>query len=224
MVRGGNGRLVAATIALLERQSQEQNRNDQSQPVRTGAKESDSESKEMIESSMDGSTIKSNSSTDSGKDDQSIITSNSSTTSNSNEALDTICCKDDFQWVGQQHKPQIGEGDAKSETRSRDMKRDCGGCSSRGGGEVRLRKTSASLDRKKASRRERDAKSKSTSGFHKSPGHRDCCSRDFSYCDYVDRIPPPHDFRIPYYYRPPPLPCDYPFRCVHKVPAVYTEF
>lgn len=45
MVRGGNGRLVAATIALLERQSQEQNRNDQSQPVRTGAKESDSESK-----------------------------------------------------------------------------------------------------------------------------------------------------------------------------------
>ncbi|CAB0014597.1 unnamed protein product [Nesidiocoris tenuis] len=184
MVRGGNGRLVAATIALLERQSQEQNRNDQSQPVRTGAKESDSESK----------------------------------------ALDTICCKDDFQWVGQQHKPQIGEGDAKSETRSRDMKRDCGGCSSRGGGEVRLRKTSASLDRKKASRRERDAKSKSTSGFHKSPGHRDCCSRDFSYCDYVDRIPPPHDFRIPYYYRPPPLPCDYPFRCVHKVPTVYTEF
>ncbi|KAF6200168.1 hypothetical protein GE061_006469 [Apolygus lucorum] len=220
MVRGGNGRLVAATIALLERQSKENSSPPPSvpSPPHNSNKDSDSDAREIIDSSMDDSTVKCNSSTDSGKDDQSIITSNSSTTSNSNEELDTICCKNDFQWVGKNEEPVKVERQKREEKRGREMKRDVSN------GDVRLRKATASLDRKKASRRERDAKCKSQSyhppKFH-SPtrhGHRDCCTHEYGgYCEYTDRIPPPHphEYRIPYYYRPP-LPCDYSYRYLHK--------
>ncbi|XP_014255001.1 liprin-beta-1 isoform X4 [Cimex lectularius] len=189
MVRGGSGRFVAATVALLEKQQTKQ-------------QTSDNNNKDSVESSMDDSTLKCNSSTDSGKDDQSLITSTSSTSSNSNEDLGSICCKNDFQWV--LRKEENVQDKIKAE-RGRERKQP----------EVRMRKPSVSLDRKRVSRRERDHKSRSTA----TPKYHDCCSHDYrAYCDYGDRLSAPmHDYRIPYFYRPPPLmPCDYPYRFVTK--------
>ncbi|XP_073996386.1 liprin-beta 1 isoform X3 [Rhodnius prolixus] len=222
MVRGGGGggRLVAATIAQLEKQQYRQQHN--KQPV-------DNDCKENVDSSMDESstTLKCNSSTDSGKDDHSLITSNSSTSSNSNEDLDTICCKSDFQWMISKEAEDCANR-IKEENhlkRGRELtRRDEKLLSPNLKPEIRLRKTSTSLDRsaRRSTRRERDHKCRSSNFkyLHSPTRHQRECYHDYplQYIDYGERMAPPsphHDCRIPYFYRPP-LPCDYPYRYLAK--------
>nr|XP_014283461.1 liprin-beta-1 isoform X4 [Halyomorpha halys] len=194
MVRDGS--IVASTIALLERQL---------------ARTSTSASRENLDSSMDESTIKYNSSTDSGKDDHSLTTSNSSITSSSDKDYnncegDTVCCKDDFHWVSSTSRNQsLNEAYNETERRGRERKKV---------EEVKLRKMSTSLDRGGRKREKRDHKCRS-SYFSQSPSRGDCS------CHMGEYIPPQYwppsiDYRHcqkDYFHFYRPFPCDYSYRC-----------